>query len=411
MDRRGFLSLSGLAVASTVIPAHYAGGIELPAAKPKSVIAASLDGGAYRQGEVMTLTVREAIRSRRKIEIVDSSGTVWKRRSYNRDRAVFTATAGDQESNRIRVSVTRRSDGRTWTQAIDYDVKVRRPSASGPGRWPGHAPGQIMLGLSSADFSGSISRTGPIGLHRTFYNWGDAGEDRTIRADHASGRLPWVSFKPPGGTGTWAGIASGAYDNDIRARARRYAGYSKPVISTFHHEPTNDGGDPAAWAAAYVRIHDVFADENAHVRVAFAPILGDWEFNPRNRDGRPDAYLTAPVLERLPFLGIDLYQNGGNDGFRERLGRIIDWLDERGVDDPMVGIGETGCCLSEDPSPHEWLQANWDWAAANPSKIGAMSYFDSTRNSRDAHIWRLDETAAKLATYRRLLGSSKAASL
>jgi hypothetical protein len=411
MNRRGFLSLSGLAVASTVIPAQFAGGLELPSAKPRGVMDARLDKATYRQGEVMTLTVRETIRSRRKIEIADSSGTVWKRRAYDRDHAVFTATAGDQESNRIRVTVTRRSSGRTWTRALDYNVKLRTGSNAGSGRWPGHAPGKIMLGLSSADFAGSVSRTGPVGLHRTYYNWGDAGEDRTIRADHASGRLPWISFKPPGGTETWSAIASGSYDADIRARANRYAGYAKPVISTFHHEPTNDAGDPAAFAAAYVRIYDVMDAETGLKNVTFAPIIGDWEFNPRNKDGQPGAYLTSPVLERIPFMGVDLYQNSSNDGFDKRLSRIIDWLEYRGVADPMVGIGETGCCLSEDPRPEAWLQANWDWATANTDKIGAISYFDSTRNSKDAHVWRLDETPAKLSTYKKHLTSSKSASL
>jgi hypothetical protein len=250
-----------------------------------------------------------------------------------------------------------------------------------------------------------------VGLHRTYYNWSDAGEGKAITADHASGRLPWVSFKPPGGVGSWAAIGAGSYDADIKARATRYAGYDGPVLSTFHHEPTNDGGDPVAWAAAYTRIYDVMAAETGLANVTFVPILGDWEFNPRNQDGRPRAYLTAPVLERIPFLGVDLYQNSSNDGFAARLGRIIDWLDYYGVDDPMVGIGETGCCLSEDPEPQAWLQANWDWATANLDKIGAMSYFDSTRNSKDAHMWSLNETQEKLNTYRSLLASPVAATL
>ena len=46
-------------------------------------------------------------------------------------------------------------------------------------------------------------------------------------------------------------MASGKYDADIRARARRYAELSKPVIVTFNHEPHNDNtGTPGEFAAA-----------------------------------------------------------------------------------------------------------------------------------------------------------------
>jgi hypothetical protein len=373
-------------------------------------IRVTLDKAQYRQGERMRLVVRDTMVARRNVQVTDASGAVWTRVYHDRDRVVFTASAGDRAKSSVTVHVTRLFDGAVATRTVHYEVAL--PAPSGESRWPGHQAGKIVLGLSSADFSASLLAVGAVGLHRTYYGWSDAGEDKTIKADHASGRLPWVSFKPPGGsTAGWAGVASGAYDADIKARASRYAAYGKPVIATFHHEPTNDGGDPAQFAAAWVRIHDVMQAQAGLANVTFAPIIGDWEFNPHNSDGKPGAFLTAPVLERIPFLGVDLYQNSSNDGFSTRLARIVDWLDYHGVPDPMVGIGETGCCLAEDPHPEAWLQANWDWAVANVDKIGVMSYFDSARNSKDAHVWSLAETSAKTNTYRSLLGSSVAAGL
>jgi hypothetical protein len=369
-----------------------------------------LDQAHYRQGDVMTLVMRETISSRA-VRITDSSGAIWTRQYNDKDYCVYTAFAGDQASNDVTVEVRRRRDGAVARRTVHYTVKLRPGGSTDGGRWPGHQPGKILLGLSTADLSASVAAVGAIGLRRTFYNWADKGEDKAIRADHAAGRLPWISFKPPGGTAGWSAVASGAYDADITAMAQRYAGYAKPVIATFHHEPTNDGGDPAAYAAAWVRIHDVMAGETGLKNVTFAPILGDWEFNPKNRDGNPGGYLTPEVLDRIPFLGVDLYQNESNEGYSSRLARIIDWLDYRGVPEPMVGIGETGCCLAEDPEPQTWLQDNWDWAAKNVDTIGAMSYFDSTRNSRDAHVWRLDETKAKTATYKGLLASGRATTL
>jgi hypothetical protein len=409
MDRRGFLSLTGLTVASTVATAGLAEARSVHRIRPAEVVV-HLDKDRYRQGELMRLVMRETVSSRA-VRVTDSSGTVWTRKYNDKDHCVYTASAGDQLHNAVTVEVRRRRDGATARRIVEYKVQLRPGGSTDGGRWPGHQPGKILLGVSTADLSASIAAVGAIGLRRTFYNWADPGEDKAIRADHAAGRLPWISFKPPGGTSGWASIASGTYDSDITAMARRYAGYAKPVIATFHHEPTNDGGDPSQYAAAWVRIHDVMAAETGLANVTFAPIIGDWEFNPKNRDGRPDAYLTPAVLERIPFLGIDLYQNASNDGYSSRLARIIDWLDFRGVPDPMVGVGETGCCLAEDPRPEAWLQANWDWASANTDHIGAMSYFDSVRNSRDGHIWSLKETQPKTATYKGMLASGVSTTL
>jgi hypothetical protein len=409
MDRRGFLSLTGLTVASTVATAGIASAQTTGRIRAQEVVV-SLDKARYRQGELMTLVMRETISSRA-VHVTDSSGTVWTRQYNDKDHCIYTAFAGDQVDNEVTVEVRRRRDGAIATRTVPYTVRLRPGGSTDGGRWPGHQPGKILLGLSSRDLAASVAAVGAVGLRRTYYTWADPGEDKAIKADHAAGRIPWISFKPSGGTSGWAAIAAGDYDSDIKAMANRYAGYAKPVIATFHHEPTNDGGDPAQYAAAWVRIHDVMAAQTGLANTTFAPIIGDWEFNPKNRDGRPDAYLTPAVLERIPFLGVDLYQNESNDGYATRLVRILDWLDFRGVPDPMVGIGETGCCLAEGPNPEAWLQANWDWAAANVAQIGAMSYFDSTRNSRDGHIWSLNETLSKTNTYKGLLASDQATSL
>ncbi len=50
-------------------------------------------------------------------------------------------------------------------------------------------------------------------------------------------------------------MASGTYDADIRCgRGAFFAAYARPVIATFHHEPSNDGGDPAQPAASWAAL-------------------------------------------------------------------------------------------------------------------------------------------------------------
>ena len=182
---------------------------------------------------------------------------------------------------------------------------------------------------------------------RTYYQWDDGSrEDRNIKADHAAGRMPWISFKPQSTrSGGWAAIASGKHDADIRARARRYANLSKPVIVTFNHEPHNDNtGSPADFAKAWSRIHDVMKNETGLKNVMSAPILGEWEFSPINRNGDPGAYPARVRPRPLPLRGHGPLPEQDRRGLRRPPGPyILNWLDKRGHSDKAVGVGETGC--------------------------------------------------------------------
>ncbi len=280
--------------------------------------------------------------------------------------------------------------------------------------WPGHKPGKIYLGASGADWESLLTKVGPTGLRRTYYKWsGGTGETRNITKDHAANRLPWISFKPAStAAGGWAAIASGRYDADIRARARRYAAYAKPVIVTFNHEPHNDNtGTPADFAKAWTRIHDVMSNETNLKNVVSVPIIGDWCFNPRNKNGHPEGFITEAVLDRCHFLGVDLYQNHSGDGYAVRLGRILAWLDARGHSDKMVGLGETGATNGfGSPTAVQWWTASWAWAAAHTNRVAAISYFNSTKGGLRQN-WALTESAAKLAAYKASLRSATACRL
>lgn len=286
--------------------------------------------------------------------------------------------------------------------------KKQRPVA--PSAFPGHRPGLTYLGISSPETIESREKVlGRLGVQRSFYQWtGGTGEDRTIRADHAAGRLPWISFKPPTGAPSWAAVGGGSYDGDIRVRARRYAGYSKPVVVTFHHEPTNDSSDGAAWSRAFVRIHDVMKAETGLKNVAFAPIVGEWAFNPKSRSTTTTpAFLTPAVLDRMAFLGIDCYQNSSGEGYDVRLGRVLAWLNASGHSDAMIGIGETGATDTfRNVTAVQWWERQWAWVARNSARVPVVSYFDSPLNSKATVAWPLQESAGKLAAYKRSLASS-----
>ncbi len=282
-------------------------------------------------------------------------------------------------------------------------------AAAGTPKWLGHQPGKVYLGQT---YNGDIAVAeaaagGRFGVHRTFYQWtGGAGEDKAIANDHANGRLPWVSFKPPSGAASWAPIASGAYDADIRARARRYAAFNKPIIVTFHHEPTDDSPDGAAWAGAYCRIYDVMKAETGLKNVTFVPIHMEWVWHPLNKTTNfAPQFMTKAVMRRMPFLGIDVYQGNACESFSTSLGRIFDWMAAQGFADKMIGIAEIGSCDAFTGMPSgQWWNQQWDWVKANPNKVGIVAYFNTTLNS--TRYWPLDESLTKMAAFQRSLNST-----
>lgn len=283
-------------------------------------------------------------------------------------------------------------------------------------RWGGHQPGKIFLGMSSVTgIAAATSVTGDVGLQRSFYDWDDGRrEDATVAADHAANRLPWISFKPPTSrAGAWAAIASGSLDSDLRARARRYAAYQKPTLLTFHHEPTNDTtGTGAEWAAAYLHTRAVIRDEIGASKIRFVPIIGDWAFNPQNREANAGEFLTHDVLGNCAFLGVDLYQNASMAGYAQRVGFIKDFLTKRGFPDKMIGLGETGATeYYGKPGATSWWNEQWRWCQNNTDTICAVSYFNSSRNSRDGVYWPLNESSDKTRAYRTAAASAQATRL
>ena len=298
-------------------------------------------------------------------------------------------------------------------RGAETDFRFPSPrQAAAAGKWPGHRPGMIYLGLSAAGSVDSAEKTtGPVGLFRSFSHWGSASNEAVeIRANQAKGRLTWISYDPPVSTsGIWAKIGSGAYDADIRARAQVYAGLSVPAIVTFSHEPQGDlqWGSPANFAAAWTRIYDVWNAETGLKNAAFVPIIGDWVFNPVNhKNGHPDEYLPSGVLSRMAFLGTDLYQNPSGQDYSIRLARLIRFLDDRGRSDKMVGVGETACSDFYPGNASDWWKRSWQWAVAHSSRVGAISYFHSQNNSRPGANWLLTESAAKLNAYKASLQST-----
>jgi hypothetical protein len=375
-------------------------------------ISATLSQAAYDPGDTMTLTVTENIWARHTFTLEDSQGVVWTQVGLDPTGATFEAVAPAQ-SGTVSVTMLRVFDDAVVSVDVPYVVGSAVPGGPNPpdgeSAWPGQVPGKFYLGMSCGAACGTRSSElgQPYGVRRVFESWGDwAGLSHDIETEHLAGRLPWVSIKPPAqGPDGWQAVADGSLDSQISALADALKlTEDQPVLLTFHHEPSNDGSeaDGALWAAAYIHFHDLLAAKGALVNVADPPIFGDWLFNPQNRSQDPANWLTAGVLSRAPFLGVDLYENGSGETFAERIPRILTWLAAHGHPDMMIGIGETGSTDSAYPdwSAVQWLDQSLAWVASNTDKVGVVSYFNSTANSKADVYWPLDESAAKLNAYR-----------
>lgn len=399
-------------------------------------VTATLDRTSYNSDATMTLTVNENIWAKDSLSVADSSGTAWTRKSATTTTTVFTAKA--VKAGTVTVTLTRTWDKASATAKASYTVVTSTPLPPPPSPTPtppppsptptppppspspttpvfaGQVAGKFYLGMSCGvicpEKESALGQS--YGVHRTYKQWNNwSGVAKEIQADHAAGRLPWVSFKPPlAGAEGWSAVASGSYDTDLKALATTLkANDDKPVLITFHHEPSNDGTEDEGklWAAAYVHIHDLLKAEGAlGPNVSDPPILQDWIFNPTNKTQDPINWATNAVLERAPFMGIDMYQNSSGEGYSVRIPRIIDWMAARGFPNKMVGIGETGSTASFDISADKWLNDSLSWAANNTDKVGVVSYFNSTANSDADVYWPLDESAEKMSVFKSWLNNN-----
>ena len=289
----------------------------------------------------------------------------------------------------------------TVAPALSGVVTTAAGAAAPKPKFPGHVPGKIYLGLTGGGFGIAPELSAPVGLRRTYYEWNDVSREiRNITTDHRNKRLPWISFKPPGGGSKgWKPVGDGDFDADIRARARAYAKLNAPVIVTFNHEPHNDGGDPRQFRRAFKRIHDVMEDETGLKHVLHVPIIGEWVFNPYNKQHSPKNFADPGVLRRCAFFGADLYQNDTGERYNVRLRRITRWLDRQGFPNKMVGLGESAA--TDDfgaPNGATWWRESWAWATES-KRVAAIGYFNSDRNNTLGENWLLRQSRSKFDAY------------
>lgn len=229
-----------------------------------------------------------------------------------------------------------------------------------------------------------------LSIRRTFWGWNHIGPTgsmtKTAVADLAANRLPWISVKPPtGGINGWAGMANGTYDKDIDTMLTALddiGGPDKPIWLTVHHEPENEGGNPAEWRGMQKRIRDrmnALEDQGKPMdNIAFMPIMMDWTYDPAS--GRnPDDWWVDGIWDTF---GVDpyCYNTCSSKGkfILDMTGwnKFIAYAENKKM---PITIGEWGDTNVEAVATNN-MDAFWNYSFKNKKDIVAYSAFDSGLN-------------------------------
>ncbi|CAM3679536.1 hypothetical protein [Nocardioides zeicaulis] len=178
-----------------------------------------------------------------------------------------------------------------------------------------------------------------LGARRIFADLagGPTSQLALVRAAHAAGQLPVVSYKAGGSI---ADTLAGRYDDVAAEAAAQLAALGKPTAVTFWHEP-HGNMTPAQYVAAQRRIVPILQRGGATLRVG--PLLNGFLLD--RQVSTFAQYAPAELLDLWDFFGIDTYESGtmSNPGAAKpapRIGAARTFLTQRGFATMPLGVGE-----------------------------------------------------------------------
>jgi len=248
----------------------------------------------------------------------------------------------------------------------------------------------------------------PVTLHRSFYQWNQRTGSMITTAtdDLESGRLPWVSVKPP----SWVAMAAGERDAEIDAMLTALDAIDGPVWLTIHHEPEGGGGvnspDDPGGPSAHVGMNRRVRERMTALgvdNVALAPILMSYTWKPAS--GRDPEEWWAPGI--YDFLGVDHYQETEISMLEPAWYDIRAFAAEKGVE---LAVGEWGMRGTNTAAGNR-MKEFYDHAAGSHAdgmgaRVVGLSYFDSGQNSPSGS-WEL--VGAQLSMFHTLINDPRTA--
>jgi hypothetical protein len=255
--------------------------------------------------------------------------------------------------------------------------------------------GTSQLDVREAQFGQSL------GLHRSYYQGNQVDSAiRTVRDDHANGRLPWISFKLPY---SWTEMANGRGDAWALDLARKLDATTKPVWLAFHHEPEKEG-DIGEWTRLQRRLAPIIHANSDNVAVSI--IVTGW-----NQFYGPSQFSLDSIWpgdQNVDIVGLDPYNWYGSvkngvvetdwDELKPYFEKMASFARARGVEWAIAETAYSHEAAARDPL---WLDRSFN-DMEQAGGIG-MAYFDSSLHSTAR--WTLD-VPSKVTRFRAILASS-----
>jgi len=296
-----------------------------------------------------------------------------------------------------------------WT-----DVPGRQEVCQGPAIV---CPGRILFGLATPDvldLNSSLTGLESALGHRadligSYQDFTEPMYTARLRTAIASGRTPVVTWEPYNSkryaTNSYPlrSIAAGAYDSYLRRSADQARAVGAPFVVRFGHEmngfwypwgqprvhPQNvaaAGNTPAAYAAAYRHVVDVFRQRGA-TNVA-------WMWSPNVTDANPAVTLKSlyPGDQYVDVIGLSGYLERPTDDVEGRYRDTLDELSTIGAAKPVI-IAETGAVVAADRGPQ--LTTMLAALSAEP-RISGIIYFSQPDKAVDYRISEDPEAQAAI---------------
>lgn len=250
-----------------------------------------------------------------------------------------------------------------------------------------------------------------LDLVRWYSRWDDPQPAAAVSTAVDRGQTPMLSVWPMRRDGTrvsWATVASGAEDEQIRTQAAGVAGLGVPLYLTFHHEPdiAQGWGTPAEFRAAWRHYVEVF--EAAGVsNVRWTWLMTPGSFGSAQSTAGAEAYYPGDdVVDRV---GLDAYNWFGcapnkPPNWRSLatvVGPFRTWAHQRGKVPVLAEFGS-----APDPADPQrratWLREAVDWLVAWP-ELEAASLFEGIGTCD----WRIASDPESLTAFAAAVGRAE----
>ena len=225
------------------------------------------------------------------------------------------------------------------------------------------------------------------GVVEYYSEFGDRFDARRAGVAEQAGAVPLMQWNPV--RSSLSAIAGGRYDGYLRAVAAAVRAFGCPLMLSFAHEmnrPWFSWGStrqsPAAFVAAWRRIHSIFATAGA------ANVI--WAWNPNVGSSAASLQRWWPGSAYVSMVALDGYYLGPQDTFRSIFGATVRTF-RRLAPGTQVVIAETGAY----PGPGMTRRIANLFTGAKAAGLAGVIYFDIARQ-RD---WRLEDDPAALTAF------------